>query len=134
MLAWLSVSDTLFSMKTSSWFTPLPPGHAGVGISRGVPAGYEHLPIYRALAPGSWFKSCETPQRYVERYFGDILAKLDPRQVVIDLQRIVGDDEPVLLCWEHPPPNPKWCHRALVSAWLSDTLGLTVPEAPYSPV
>ena len=22
----------------------------------------------------------------------------------------------------------RWCHRALVSAWLSDTLGLIVPE------
>jgi hypothetical protein len=63
-------------MKTSSWFTKLPPGHVGIGISRGVPAGFEHLANYRKLAPGPWFKSCSSPARYVERYFGDILAKL----------------------------------------------------------
>ena len=114
-------------MKTSCWFTPLPPGHAGIGISRGVPAGFEH-PTYRALAPGAWFRSCSSPARYTDRYFGDVLAKLDPRQAVLDLQRIAGDAEPVLLCWEHSPPSPSWCHRALVSAWLSDTIGLIVPE------
>ena len=115
-------------MKTSSWFTKLPPGHVGIGISRGVPAGFEHLANYRKLAPGPWFKSCSSPARYLERYFGDILAKLDPRQVVADLQRLAGEAEPVMVCWEHPPPSPSWCHRALVSAWLFKTIGVAVPE------
>ena len=115
-------------MKTSCWFTPIPPGHAGIGISRGIPAGFEHLPTYRKLAPGPWFKSCSSPARYKDRYFGDTLAKLDPRQVVLELQHLAGEAEPVLLCYEHPPPSPSWCHRALVSVWLFDTLGLVVPE------
>ena len=122
-------------MKTSCWFTPKPAGHIGIGISRGVPKGYEHLPTYRALAPGSWFNSCPTPQAYADLY-AEILAKLDPHQVVLDLQRladccILGETtvrpEPVLLCYEHPT-SAAWCHRALVSAWLHDTLGLIVPE------
>ena len=115
-------------MKTSCWFTPKPAGHVGIGISRGVPKGFGHLPTYLALAPGPWFKSCSSPQEYAERYFAEILGKLDPHQVVLDLQRLAGGDEPVLVCWEHPPPAAAWCHRALVSAWLSDTLGLIVPE------
>ena len=115
-------------MKTSSWFTKLPPGHVGIGISRGVPAGFEHLANYRKLAPGPWFKSCSSPARYLERYFGDVLAKLDPRQVAADLQRLAGEAEPVMVCWEHPPPSPSWCHRALVSAWLFKTIGVAVPE------
>ena len=45
--------DGTMKMKTSSWFTKLPSGHVGVGISRGLPLGYEHLPRYRKLAPGS---------------------------------------------------------------------------------
>jgi hypothetical protein len=118
-------------MKTSSWFTKLPPGHVGIGISRGVPAGFEHLANYRKLAPGPWFKSCSSPARYVERYFGDILAKLDPRQVVADLKRLAGEAEPVMVCWEHPPPSPSWCHRALVSAWLFKTIGVAVPEVGH---
>ena len=115
-------------MKTSSWFTKLPPGHFGIGISRGVPKGFEHHANYRRLAPGAWFKSCSSPARYRERYFGDILAKLDPRQVVADLQRLAGEAEPVVLCYEGPPPSSSWCHRALVSAWLFETLGLIVRE------
>ena len=114
-------------MKTSSWFTPLPPGYAGIGISRSVPAGFRHLPTYRALAPGAWFRSCASPAQYAARY-AEILAKLDPGQVVLDLQRMAGAAEPVLLCWEHPPPNLSLCHRALVSAWLHESLGLVVPE------
>lgn len=34
----------------------------------------------------------------------------------------------MLLCWEHPPPNPKPCHCALVSVWLWERMGLEVPE------
>ena len=32
-------------MKTSCWFTPKPAGHVGIGISRGVPKGFRHLPV-----------------------------------------------------------------------------------------
>jgi hypothetical protein len=43
-------------IKTASWFTKLPAGHARIGISRSVPhrlkPGYR---IYRKLAPGPWF-------------------------------------------------------------------------------
>jgi hypothetical protein len=115
-------------MKTSSWFSKLPPGHVGIGISRGVPLGYEHLPTYRKLAPGPWFKSCASPAEYAERYFAEILGKLDPHHVLADLQELADGAEPVLVCFEHPPPSPSWCHRALVSALLSDTLGMVVPE------
>ena len=79
-----------------------------------------HLPTYRALTPGPWFKSCSSPALYAERYFAEILGRLDPHQVVLALQRLAGGDEPVLVCSEHPPPAAAWCHRALVSAWLSD--------------
>ena len=77
-------------MKTSSWFTPLPPGYAGIGISRSVPAEFRHLPTYRALAPGAWFRSCASPVQYADRYT-EILAKLDPKRVVLDLQRLAEE-------------------------------------------
>jgi len=36
-----------------------------------------------------------------------------------------------MVCWEHPPPSPSWCHRALVSAWLFKTIGVAVPEVGH---
>ena len=52
-------------------------------------------------------------------------------QVAADLKRLAGEAEPVMVCWEHPPPSPSWCHRALVSAWLFKTIGVAVPEVGH---
>jgi len=119
-------------IKTSSWFTKLPTDHVRIGISRGTPSA-QKAPYrnYRQLTPGPWFKSCATPQEYAERYFAEVLSKLDPRGVVASLSTMAGGSIPVLLCWEHAPPSPSWCHRALVSAWLFDELGLAVPECEH---
>ena len=111
---------------TSSWFTKLPRGHVRIGISRGVPGGATDFKLYRALQPGSWFKSV-SPQEYTMRYF-KILTDLDPVSVVKDLAYLADGGTAVLVCWEPPPPSTKWCHRSLVSAWLHDTLNMEVPE------
>ena len=92
------------------------------------PCWHRHQPRNPCRVRASAASSCSSPARYKDRYFGDTLAKLDPRQVVLELQHLAGEAEPVLLCYEHPPPSPSWCHRALVSVWLFDTLGLVVPE------
>jgi hypothetical protein len=114
-------------IKTSSWFTKLPSGHVRIGISRGVPSRQTDFQRYPALTPGSWFKSCASPQEFAQRYF-DILSKLQPETVVDELMELAEGGIPTLLCWEAAPPNQDWCHRGLVSAWLSDTLGLEVRE------
>jgi len=112
---------------TSSWFTTLPADHSRIGISRGVPLKATGHQLYKRLAPGPWYRTCSSPQQYAERYF-QILARLDPSRVVSELEALSEGSIPTLLCWEHPPPSPPWCHRALVSAWLFDELGLEVPE------
>jgi hypothetical protein len=48
--------------------------------------------------------------------------------VVRQLLEIAGERTPALLCWERPEPGPQWCHRALVSIWLYQNLGLQEPE------
>jgi len=116
------------TLKTSSWFAKLPPDHCRIGISRGTPYQLGTYQSYRPLAPGAWFKSCATPEEYRQRYFGEILGRLDPKAVVGDLGLMADGGIPTLLCWEAPPPNEAWCHRALVSAWLFDELGLEVCE------
>ena len=118
------------SIKTASWFTRLPDGHARIGISRGTPrrtpAGYR---IYRALAPGPWFNSVGMDE-YAHRYRTEILAPLDPRAVTDDLLRLGAGLLPVILCYERAGSG-RWCHRALVAEWLSEALGCMVPEIGF---
>lgn len=112
---------------TSSWYAPLPDTHARIGISRGVPrrqpAGYR---LCRQLSPGTWFNSV-SPAEYRARYFGEVLARLNPQTTVDELQKLAGDRIPTLLCYEKPTDN-QWCHRGMVSVWLKETLGLDVYE------
>ena len=112
--------------QNSSWFAKLPDHHVRIGISRSVQVG-TYLD-FQPLAPGPWFRNCETPEEYRRRYFSEVLARLEPKTVVADLALMADGDIPVLLCWEAPPPDERWCHRALVSVWLFDELGLQICE------
>src|SRR2546425_4963190 len=81
---------------------------------------------YRPLAPGPWFKTAGD-EEFRELYQRQ-LAVLDPAQVLRDIAALADGKTPALLCHEKAPPDPKWCHRALVSAWLKDRIGIDVPE------
>ena len=59
-------------------------------------------------------------QYYIEQYYSQVLAKLDPREVYEELGTTT-----VLLCYE---PCQEFCHRHVVAAWLELTLGITVNE------
>lgn len=113
---------------TSSWFTALPPTFQKIGISHSVPrrypAGYRRL---TELQPGPGFRTTSVVA-FHQNYMAQLLA-LDPRKVLAKIQRLAGDAPAVaLLCFENPHDPAAWCHRAHVSGWLHDTLGLAVPE------
>jgi hypothetical protein len=118
-------------MQTASWYTTLPDTSQVIGISRsaprGMPKGYR---LYKALAPGPWFKTADVGE-YTERYFSEILARLDPVKVVVDLTNMAGGRTPTLVCYEKPG-GPDWCHRGMVSLWLWQHLGLEVAEVGYA--
>ncbi|EJP0602850.1 hypothetical protein NVB42_001978 [Salmonella enterica] len=61
-------------------------------------------------------------------YERDILAKLNPEQTWNELHLLMGNVEPVLLCWEKPG---EFCHRQLVARWFRRELGIAVEE--YDP-
>ncbi|EDQ8408608.1 hypothetical protein GO387_003587, partial [Salmonella enterica subsp. enterica serovar Senftenberg] len=42
-----------------------------------------------------------------------------------ELHLLMGNVEPVLLCWEKPG---EFCHRQLVSRWFRRELGISVEE------
>lgn len=113
-------------MKTASFFTFTGPGRISIAriAPRNTAPGYK---IYKPLAPGRWFESV-TYDRYRELYIAQ-LAELDAASVVAELTEMAAGAEPILLCWEKPPFDARnWCHRILVSEWLSSELGLVVPE------
>jgi hypothetical protein len=93
-------------IKTASWYTKLPDGHARIGISRGTPrgmaAGYR---MYRKLAPDSWFNSVGA-EEYDRLYRTEILDRLDSRIVAADLVAKAGGQIPVMLCFERPRSWP----------------------------
>jgi hypothetical protein len=114
-------------MMTASFFTFTGPGRVSIAryAPKFTPAGYE---TFQALEPGPWFRSV-TREKYVELYHQEVLAKLDPRKTLDDLQRLAHGAEPVLLCWEKPPfEGDNFCHRRLVAQWFGDLLGIDVPE------
>lgn len=111
---------------TSGWFHPLPSTIQKIGVSRGTPRGY--AAGYRKmseLAPGSWFNSA-SDRDYKQLYF-EILAKLNPRQIVAKIEDLSGGKDCALLCYESPTDN-QYCHRAYISVWLKEQLGLDVFE------
>lgn len=117
------------AIKTGCWFTPLPPDHLRVGISRGQPRGLaKGYRLYKKLAPGPWFNSVGTFE-YEARY-SEVLAQLDPQQTLDELRRLAGGKVPVLCCWERAGRG-QWCHRALAARWLADALGIEVPEVGF---
>ncbi len=102
---------------TSCWFTRLPSEYAPIGISRSVPRGQSGYRRYSALNPArEWFHAPR--EEFTRCYSSQVLGVLKAGLVVRQLADMAEGRIPVLLCWEHPPPNPKWCHRALVSIWL----------------
>lgn len=115
------------TIVTASWYTALPSEFIRVGISRGAPrrhpAGYRRYP---PLYPGGWYSSVSDDE-YVSRY-EQVLARLDPHQVLRDLQHIGAGAPVALLCFEQPETSDGWCHRSLAGMWLADNLKMPVPE------
>ena len=115
-------------MKTASFFEYTGLGRISVARfpPRGTPAGFR---VYRALAPGPWFKS--VPKDEYRRRYAAQLAALDPQRVWDELHALAPDAEPVLLCWERKADlaaGVTFCHRRIVAAWFAETLSVAVDE------
>jgi hypothetical protein len=115
-------------LKLSSFFDYQGPGRISIAryAPRGTPAGFRQ---YKPLAPGPWFNKVEKGE-YEKLYFAE-LAKLDPHQVVRDLEQLAAGAEPTLLCWERKAQilaGKTWCHRHMVAQWFKTTIGLIVEE------
>jgi hypothetical protein len=115
-LVYTSCFANVKRLPTASLFEQ---GIQPVAISRGVPRGWRGKRELR-LAPARamlW-----APEAEFDRYYSDLLAALDPREL---WQQLTADGPVALLCWEKPGEP---CHRRDVAAWLQKHLGFEVPE------
>jgi hypothetical protein len=123
------------TIVTSSWYTQLPTAdlfsaapesYARIGISRGVPRGQSGFRMYRKLQPGPGTLKLPATE-FTSHYVREVLGRLDAQLTVDELLEMADGRTPALLCFEHTH-GPAWCHRALVSFWLWEKLGLEAPE------
>lgn len=76
---------------------------------------------YPKLGPSysifSEYKIKNNTNRYIQRFYNEILSNLNPQKVVNDLYQLSNGNDIVLLCYDKPNA---FCHRHLVSKWLND--------------
>ena len=75
---------------------------------------------------GAWFNKVSA-EEYFDLYT-EQLVKLDPQRTVDRIAELGCGADVALLCFEAPHKPEATCHRAYVSAWLHDALGLEIRE------
>jgi len=109
-------------MQTSNFWKAGKNSNA-VSIAARAPSWYRDRE-YKKLAPKYWllmkYKKDKDSNFYTAHYYEEILNKLDPQKTFNEL----GKDA-ILLCWEK---SGEFCHRHLVSQWLSKNLGIKIQE------
>lgn len=112
----------------------------GISIATRQPSGMV-LNEFKRLAPYKWMIADHVTIPDYMKAFEDILATLDPNDVVEKLIEVAhGSKEFTLCCWEKPG---EFCHRHMVAEWLkkagyevvevSDLAAVKKPEAPPPP-
>ncbi len=117
-----------FQIWTASWSSALPDGFVRVGISRGVPRRIRGYLRYRGLEPGVWFHEA-SEEVFTGRYLAEVLSRLDPHDLVRDLELRSGGRPVALSCWEQVGKG--WCHRGLAAWWIGRHTGMLVQEVGH---
>ena len=111
-------------MIYTSYFAKLskiPKEMVPVSICAKAPPWFQGLE-YKKLAPSysilMKYTQDKNEEDYVKAFESEILAKLNPYQVVVELKRMADGRDIALLCYEKPSD---FCHRHLVADWLTKT-------------
>ena len=113
-------------MKTSYYGQLINIPSGAICISQGVPKYADNIPQYKPLAP-SWAMQKLPITPYAEAFKAQ-LARLDPQECWLDLQKLAGEAEPIILCYEKPVDH---CHRHLVATWFEKNLNVVIPEFTF---
>lgn len=118
-------------LKTASWWTPLPPNHVRIAISRGPLPPRTGLSTMRYAALTPQWAPHDTPPDVFHRHYLNRLANLDPEHVFADIVRMGGARVPVLCCYESVRDiraGVCGCHRHLAAAWFERHLDIRCEE------
>ena len=96
---------------------------------------YGYTVRYVAPTPSILFAKGQTHEQYTERYKREVLARVNPQQLMAELQRIGQGQDVALCCFEKPGD---FCHRHILAEWLSEKTGEDikewgVPDKPQQP-
>lgn len=78
-----------------------------------------------APTPSILHATGQTREQYIERYKCEVLSKVNPYQLLAELQCMSQGHDVALCCYEKPD---KFCHRHILAEWLSGTIGETITE------
>ena len=108
----------------------LPDTVCPISIAGKAPESYHGIE-YKKLAPKlSFWKIWEQihdNDYYVEQFYKTVLDLLDPQQVYDELYKLSNGKIPCLICYEKPG---EFCHRHIVTNWLSENLNIEIYEIP----
>jgi hypothetical protein len=116
-------------MICTSYFARSAKTPGAVSIARFPPKWYTGS-RYLPLAPEPEMLKIKDWDEYKRRYREDVLANLDPGQVLRDLESLCAGHDIILLCFEKERTH---CHRGLVAEWFLERMGIRVPELGADP-
>jgi len=116
-------------MFLTSYFAKSAKAPGAVSIARFPPKWYTGA-LYLPLAPKPEMLQIQDWNEYRQRYREDVLATLDPGQVLRDLESLCAGHDIILLCFEKDRTH---CHRGLVAEWFLETIGIRVTELGADP-
>lgn len=100
-------------------------GVVPIGIALWPPRFFNGLQL-RYLAPKKYMMGeGVTREQYIEMYYKDVLGRLNPEQVIGEIERLSLGMDAALLCFEKPGD---FCHRHLFAEWVLKQTGLEIRE------
>jgi uncharacterized protein YeaO (DUF488 family) len=111
-------------MLKTSYFARSAREPGAVSIARFPPKWFTGS-RYLRLAPEPEMLKIGNWEEYRRRYREEVLACLDPDEVLRDLNVDRAGHDIILLCFEKDRMH---CHRGLVAEWFHETKGIRVPE------
>ena len=66
-----------------------------------------------------------TYEEYTNMYLNDVLAKVNPQELIQTIQRLSEGKDVALCCYEKPGD---FCHRHILAKWLTEKTGIEITE------
>ena len=97
-----------------------------IGIALYPPKWFVGISLLKVAPTRELFNSPNlSDEEYEKRFRKEVLSKQDAMNIHNLLERMGGGKDVALCCYEK---NINECHRKIVGEWLSEELGIEVPE------